>query len=250
VVKRKARSEYDDIAGIYHVLWADWYLPAAAPALQQLLFSRLPPPARVLDVCCGSGHVTRELVRRGYQVTGIDSSAALIAVAREELPDADFRVQDARALKLEKRYQAAISTFDSLNHMLSLDDLREVFAGVRQVLEPHGFFVFDMNLEEAYTADLRQWSVTVEEQEIALVRGLYDFETRFAETEVIWFLRAEGKDCWHRHRSIVKERCYPKSEILDALSEAGFGKSDAFNAEELGVSAGLGFGRIFILART
>ncbi len=176
----------------------------------------------------------------GYEVTGIDSSQELIALARRDLPHTDLRVQDARAIELDRRYPAAISTFDSLNHMMSLQDLRDVFAGVYKTLETGGVFVFDMNLEQAYTADLRQWSVTIHDDEVALVRGLYNFDINVATTELIWFLRAEDGNCWRHHRSIVEQRCYPKSEILDALREAGFRKIEAFDAGELGVKPGHG----------
>src|SRR4051794_22373065 len=89
-------SSYDPIAGMYHKLWADWYLPAALPALELLFFSKVPQGSRVLDVCCGSGHVTRELIRRGYAVTAVDASAELIALAKRDWPGVDWRVQDAR----------------------------------------------------------------------------------------------------------------------------------------------------------
>src|SRR5947208_12874629 len=49
-------SAYDETAGMYHALWADWYLPAAVPALEKLFFSKVPAGPRVLDVCCGPGH--------------------------------------------------------------------------------------------------------------------------------------------------------------------------------------------------
>src|SRR5690242_16954112 len=120
----QTRSSYDDVALMYHRLWADWYLPAALPALERLFFSQVAPPARVLDLCCGSGHVTKELVRRGYRVTGVDNSAELIELARRALPQVDFRVQDATALALEADYDAAISTFDSLNHILEIEQLK------------------------------------------------------------------------------------------------------------------------------
>ncbi len=168
-------SAYDEIAGMYHALWADWYLPAALPALEKLFFSRVAPGRRVLDVCCGSGHVTQELVRRGYCVTGFDSSAELIAIARAELPGVDLQVQDARTLQIERRFDAAISTFDSLNHMMSLEDLGQVFVRVHGALEPGALFVFDMNLEQAYSADLRQWMVDVSDEAVKMMRGTYDF---------------------------------------------------------------------------
>lgn len=242
-------SAYDEIAGMYDALWADWYLPAALPALEKLFFSQLFAGARVLDVCCGSGHVTKELVRRGYEVTGVDSSAALIAIAQKQMPGTDFRVQDVRDLQLLGGYEAVLSTFDSLNHILSAGELREVFAGVHRVLQTGGLFVFDMNLEQAYSADLRQWMVEVGDDSVGMMRGTYDFATQKAATELIWFVRNRHEQCWRQHRSVVEERCYPESEILLALDQVGFKTIEALSATEAGVTAELGFGRVFFSAR-
>ena len=237
---------------MYHTLWADWYFPAAWPALDKLFFSQVPPGTRVLDVCCGSGHVTKELIARGYQVTGIDSSAELIAQARADLPGVDLRVQDARAIQLETRYQAALSTFDSLNHVLSLDDLRKVFNGVCRALEPGAMFVFDMNLEEAYLSDpgwRERWTVNIDDESVGLVRGTYDRFAKMARTELIWFIKNGTDDLWRQRRSVVEQRCYPQSEILLALDQAGFREIEAIRAEDAGIQSNLGIGRIFFVAR-
>ncbi|HEX4809354.1 MAG TPA: class I SAM-dependent methyltransferase [Bryobacteraceae bacterium] len=243
-------SPYDSIAGLYHSLWADWYLPAARPALETLFFSEVSAGASVLDVCCGSGHVTGELVQRGYRVTGVDVSAELIARAQSELPAVDFRVMDVRHLQLERSYDAALSTFDSLNHILSLIGLRQVFAGVYQALAPGGLFVFDMNLEQAYLADLRQWAVSASDESVSLVRGAYDTATKIASTELIWFKRQTGSHLWERRRSVVEERCYKEQDIIGALAETGFISIMALPAAECGVSSELGYGRIFYSGRS
>jgi SAM-dependent methyltransferase len=243
-------SSYDEIAGMYHSLWADWYLPAVRPALEKLFFSEIPAGARVLDLCCGSGHVTRELVFKGFDVTGIDSSAGLIAHAREELQTVDFKVQDARALQLPPAYfKGVLSTFDSLNHILTLEGLKKVFSGVLRALHPSGLFVFDMNLEEAYGTDLREWSVNLADTSVGLVRGIYTPETKTAVTDLIWFVKEKDSDLWKQHRSSVEQRCYAQTEILLALGEAGFSHYEAVTAAEAGMNSQLGFGRVFFVAR-
>ncbi len=247
-VEQPGRSSYDEIAEMYHTLWANWYLPASLPALERLFFSRLAAGSRVLDLCCGSGHVTRELVERAYNVTGVDASSALIAIARRELPQADFRVQDARALKLNARFDGALSTFDSLNHILSLDELRRVFRGVRAALVAEGLLVFDMNLEEAYSHDLRHWTVEAAENSVGLMRGSYDFATKLANTELIWFVETSDR-LWRRNRSTVQQRCYSQAEISLALEDTGFHGIEVIPATEAGMRTDLGFGRIFLVAR-
>jgi ubiquinone/menaquinone biosynthesis C-methylase UbiE len=50
---------------------------------------------RVLDAACGPGLYAEELVRRGARVSGFDQSPAMVRLARERTPQADFRVHDA-----------------------------------------------------------------------------------------------------------------------------------------------------------
>jgi ubiquinone/menaquinone biosynthesis C-methylase UbiE len=244
-----AASSYDPIAEMYHTLWADWYLPAAIPALDRLFFSRVPAGSDILDVCCGSGHVTKELVRRGYRVTGVDASEGLIAIAKRDMPDVDWRVGDVRHLRLENKYSAALSTFDSLNHVLSPEELQQVFKGVGESLQPHGLFAFDMNLDEAYSTEMRQWTVDVSDTHVSLVRGSYHPSNKKACTELIWFVRNEGDELWKQYRSAVDQRSYTQTEILQALEGAGFHEIECMTAKEAGMTAELAFGRIFVTAR-
>lgn len=242
-------SSYDPIAEMYHKLWADWYLVAALPSLELLFFSRVPKGAKVLDVCCGSGHVTRELIRREYSVTAIDVSAELIALARRDWPDVDWRVQDARALNVGAGvFDAALSTFDSLNHLATTDDLQQVFQGVRRSLRPGGLFVFDMNLEEAFLSDHRRWTAEVTSKYVSLIRGAYDQVSKTAKTELIWFVPSDSPDLWRQHRSVVEQRSFTQKEIVSGLKSAGFRDIETIAAANAGMNADLGLGRLFVSA--
>jgi SAM-dependent methyltransferase len=233
---------------MYDRLWRDWYLPAALPAIQRLFFDQVTSGAKILDVCCGSGHVTAELVMRGFRVTAVDSSAELIELARAHVQGAEFLVQDVRTLRLPLVFDAAISTFDSLNHLLAIEDLRAALLSIGQALKPNGLFVFDMNLEEAYTLDLQQWHATVEENSVGLVRGNFNPVSKEAETELLWFIR-KADETWLRQTSIIRQRCYSQSEIVSAFADAGFSRIEVISARDAGVTADLGFGRIFVSGR-
>ena len=244
---RSRDSPYDAIAGLYHRHWDNWYVPQAAPALDRLFFLHLRPAARVLEVCCGSGHMTRELASRGYRVTGIDNSAALLEYARREVPQARFIHGDAREFRLEEKFEGALSTFDSMNHLLSTEDLAAAFLSVHTALEPAAPFVFDMNTAEAYRLDWTQWTAEVGEDSVSLVQGRFDPATRWVETEVIWFLRT-ANGFWERRRSVVPQRCYEEEEVRAALDAASFRSVTRSTAMEAGVTGEIGYGRVFFSA--
>jgi SAM-dependent methyltransferase len=241
-------SPYDSIAEFYRTAWANWYLPSVLPALERLLFPALPAGASLLDVCCGCGHITEALAARGYNVTGLDSSQELIAHASKLLPDSEFLVADVRDFVVNSQFDGALSTFDSLNHLLSYVDLAAAFRSVKRALKQGAPFFFDMNLEEAYSLDLGNWSRHSEEDEVGFVRGRYDPCTRRGETEVTCFFREAHGSLWRRVDTVVEEQCYSVEEIGAALREADFSKVEMYKAEEAGVTDELGFGRLYVRA--
>ena len=241
-------SPYDPIAEFYHREWQDWYLPAALPALERLFFPRVPPSGQILDVCCGSGHVTRELVARGYSVTGIDNSAGLLSLAERDLPAARFLVKDVRNFEIPSQFDGAISTFDSLNHLLTFEDLTSAFRAVHRALRPEALFLFDMNLEEAYSLDLSNWVCYAHGRSIGFVRGCYSHYTKLAETELVWFVPEGEGDLYRKHNVQIEQRCYTLEEIQEAIALSGFRQLEIYTALEAGVSSELGYGRAFFAA--
>jgi hypothetical protein len=104
-------------------------------------------------------------------------------------------------------------------------------------------------VERAYLSDQRRWTVDITDENVGLVRGTYYPAEKKASTEIIWFVRAGENNLWKQRRSVVEQRCYARAEVVEALREAGFCNVEAISAEDVGVTADLGFGRIFFVAR-
>jgi hypothetical protein len=107
-----------------------------------------------------------------------------------------------------------------------------------------------MNLEEAFLSDHRRWTAEVTSDYVSLVRGAYDEASQTARTELIWFVPAGSPDTWRQHRSIVEQRSFPEAEIRSLLERTGFGNIQFTTAAKAGMTQDLGFGRIFVSART
>ncbi len=109
------------------------FVPALGEALLGLL--TVTPPARVLDLGCGDGALTAQLVQRGFDVLGVDASEAMIAAAAERgLP---ARVVDGHQLPFEREFDAVFS--NAALHWMTRPD--EVIAGVHRALMPGGELV-------------------------------------------------------------------------------------------------------------
>jgi SAM-dependent methyltransferase len=217
----------------------------AMPALDRLVLSRLPQRARVLDLCCGAGHLAAALARRGFRVTGLDGSEEMLGFARENAPTAHFVAADARGFCFRSCFDAAVSTFDSLNHLLSLDDLEAAVRNVNRALVPGGLFVFDLNMAEAFRTEWRKSSTIAETDHLCYVRGRYDKERRLGVTEITTF-RLNGH--WTRQDLTIYQRCYARSEVLRAIVESGFASVSSYTAKSLGMRGRLAVGRVYFAA--
>ncbi len=67
------------------------------------------PGERILDIGCGTGHLTAEIAAAGANVTGLDSSAEMLDVARRAYPALEFRHADAADFTVDQPYDAIFS---------------------------------------------------------------------------------------------------------------------------------------------
>ena len=101
---------------------------------------------RVLEVACGTGSHTRLLVKRGYEMTGVDISDDMLRIARSKVKGhAKFLRGDMRDLDavVEGKYDAAVCLFSSISYNLTAPDLRRTIQGLYDHLEEPGVVVFD-----------------------------------------------------------------------------------------------------------
>src|SRR5688500_17015312 len=75
--------------------WTGWGVPVYRQVLEHLTVGA---GTRVLDVGCGAGRFARIAADRGAVIAGLDATEALVAIARERVPDGDFRIGDMESL--------------------------------------------------------------------------------------------------------------------------------------------------------
>ena len=107
----------------------------------------------LLELGCGTGRMTRLLAAEGYDMIGVDNSEEMLSVAREytmENTEILYLLQDMREFELYGTIRAVVSVCDSMNYIMSEEDLRQVFSLVNNYLDPGGIFIFDMNTRYKY----------------------------------------------------------------------------------------------------
>lgn len=238
---------YDDFAWFYDRYWHEEFHHVAFPILERIWLPRLPRAARVLDVCCGAGYLAGLLHERGLKVTGLDLSPEMIVHARRRAPAATFSVADAAAFTLPPEFDGAVSTFDSLNHIVGPAGLEAALRNTAAALRPGAPFVFDVLFEEAYQSRWAEgFSIVRDDHVLTITSSGYDFRTRIAQCKLTMFRLLDGQ--WRRADAVVREQCHTAAEIDGALARAGFGEVVCYDARDLGMGGQLGEGRAFYVA--
>jgi SAM-dependent methyltransferase len=116
------------------------------------------PGERILDVGCGTGHLTAQVASVGAICTGIDLSPDMIRQAREKYPRLQFQVMDAREITFAESFDAVFS--NATLHWIT--EPERVLAGIARSLRPGGRFVAELggkgNMAEFLAAASRAWT--------------------------------------------------------------------------------------------
>ncbi len=133
-------SAFQAIAPIYDRVMAGIPYPDWADYLELLLRHWRGSREYVIDLACGTGSVGLELARRGSRVLGLDASRPMLREARHKATrlgvPARFCQQDLRAVGVDTVFDLAVCLFDSLNYLLTIEELQAAFHGIRRTLPP------------------------------------------------------------------------------------------------------------------
>ena len=123
--------------------------------LHRLIRRYAPKAQSVLELGCGSGSMLARLSKH-YKAVGIDSSRAMLSIARKKAPGAELILGDITNFDITQRFDVVLCPFDTINHVTSLAGWKKIFYNARKHLNPSGVFIFDVNTEhkmESYRLD-------------------------------------------------------------------------------------------------
>ena len=218
---------YDHFASFYASGPYGRYSLNMAARLPAILARFGATPGAALDVACGQGQFAVALAQTGVVVSGLDQSAAMLAYARQRAAEAgvplDLHQGDMRTLPFREQFDLVTCWYDSLNYLLTPEDLGAAFRGAAASLRPGGLYVFDMNTRRALTVEWQAQACCLQQDapdRLEIHTNSMDYETGVASLRIICF-RQEDDGRWIRDDEIHRQRGYPLTEIEALLRDAG-----------------------------
>lgn len=211
----------EDLAFVHDAGFGD-FARDAAPGLLALLRATGVRGGRVVDLGCGSGIWAAELVRAGYEVLGVDASAAMLELARRRAPAARFEAASLWTCELPD-----CDGLTAIGEVLAYrgsgkaggggrrDRLRAFFRRAFRALRPGGVLVFDL-VRPGAAGPRRAWR---EGEGWAVLVEVSEARRRLVRDIVTYRATAQG---YRRRREVHSLWTYEPAEVLGWLRAAGF----------------------------
>ncbi|MBZ5610138.1 MAG: methyltransferase domain-containing protein [Acidobacteriia bacterium] len=210
-----------DLAYIHDVGFTD-FARNAAPGLLNILKRKHVADGLVVDLGCGSGRWTAQLIRAGYHVWGVDQSRAMIRLARGNAPRSKFKIGSLLRVELP-RCDAVTSTGECLNYTFdernSHAALLRLFRRVYRALRPGGVFVFDIaepsripKTPERKWTEGRGWAILVH------IEG--NRSQKFLRRRIVTFRKLGSS--YRRTCETHSLRLYRAQDLIRMLDRCGF----------------------------
>ena len=222
---------YGVFAQYYDALTQNVGYAERAAQLDRLIRKWLPaemPDNILVDLACGTGSLSEEMAKRGWDVIGIDGSADMLNEALDKKYDSGLPIQylqqDMRALDLFGTVSVTVCALDSISHLPCAEDVREVFSRVSLFSNAGALFLFDVNTEYKHRFILGEQCFVYELPEAVCIwqNHLHDKAPTYPVTIRLDFFEqlADGK--YRRSTEEFSEHIWQPEQIEALLHETGF----------------------------
>ena len=247
-------SQYKYFAKVYDRMMDNIPYEGWRQYLLQIMYRfRVKPGAAVTEIGCGTGIMTRLLREDGFRMTGVDLSEEMLEIAKEKehvaatvekgqiksaaeknqteaFLDEDainYLHMDMRELVLPEKQDVIFGICDSMNYLLSVDDLAKCFKAVRDNLKDGGIIIFDLKTDYFYRYMLADRTFSEKMKGFSYVwKNRYDEETKI-HTYLLYIRHKDGKKIVEE-KEIHRQRAFSAEEIKEAALQAGFKKAAVF----------------------
>lgn len=189
---------------------------------------------RLVELGCGTATLSLLMAHKGFVITGIDNSPDMLSIAAEKLTynsGIQLLLQDMRDLTLEDTYDGFYCVCDSLNYLLSEEDILYTFQGVKEYLKKGGIFIFDMKTLHFYQNVLGDQTFCDHQEDCS-----YTWENNFFEEDNVnqydltIFVKQTDTNLYQKFNEVHHQRGYSLEEIIDLLTQAGLEYVTAYDA--------------------
>lgn len=217
-------DQYSILATYYDRIMEDVDYPAWVRFYEACFEKYGAKPKKMLDLACGTGAITIPLAEAGYEMTGLDLSAEMLALAAKKAEEKKLKVrlseQNIALFDAGSQFEGIICSFDGVNYLTSPKDVLSMFHCVSETLADGGLFIFDVSTPYKYENILADNAFVYEYDDLFLTwQNFYQKKTGLCHFYLTFFV--EDKNSWQRYDEEQKQRRYLLPRLEKMLKEVG-----------------------------
>lgn len=225
-------SRYSAFARYYDSLTANIDYAKRAEYFNKIIAENCQSGGKILlDLACGTGKLSREFSRLGYDVIGTDNSYEMLSAAMahsDEYPSIQYLLQPMQSLDMYGTIDVCVCALDSINHITDIDILARCFSRVSLFLEPKGVFIFDVNTQYKHEKVLGDNCFIYDCEDVYCGwQNTYDKAKKTTEICLDFFAKEEDGS-YTRSGETFCERMYTPEELEKLIADAGMYIADVF----------------------
>lgn len=224
-------SNYNIFAQYYDELTIDVDYEVRSDYISDFFKANNQNTKTVLDLACGTGSISKCLLEKGYNITGIDLSGDMLSVAYNKLLEVGNNFSllnaDMTNFSLENKVDACVCTLDSINHLDCIESVRKTFECVFDSLKDNGTFVFDVNTIYKHQEILGDNTFVFDEEDFFLSwdNELIDKNT----VRILLDFFVFNGESYDRYNEEITEIAHDIDTLVDLLEEVGFVNIKCYN---------------------
>ncbi len=216
---------YSSFAGVYDELTLNVDYKKRAEYISGILKENGIFDGLLLDLACGTGSLSVELSKLGYEVIGTDFSADMLMEAQnkayEEEQSIMFLCQRMEETDLYGTVRAIVCSLDSINHLPDKASLLKTFSVLKNFIDDGGIMIFDVNTLYKHQEILGNNTFVYDEKNVYCVwqnRLLKDNKT--VNINLDFFVK--NGDSYERFNENFNETVFSHEELLSAFEKGNF----------------------------
>ncbi|MCS0670874.1 class I SAM-dependent methyltransferase [Cytobacillus firmus] len=185
------------------------------------------PGKKLLDLACGTGQLSIRLSKQGYDVTGVDLSEDMLAVAQAKAEQdglqIPFYLQNMAELEGFSEFDIIGIFCDSLNYLETESEVKDTFMRAHAHLKRDGLFIFDVHSIYKIMQIFMNQTFAENDEEISYIWHSYQGEyPNSVEHDLSFFVLEEETGKYDRYDELHFQRTYPIDQYENWLRECGF----------------------------